>query len=208
MKRVQIIARLFALPLFALCGVAWSQVCPPSPLVVDVAGDGLELGPKGVGTHFDVDADGVIDHVQWLRSGGDEAFLVADLDGNNSIHDGSELFGQGTDLILENCKAGNGFIALAQHDKIELGGNDDGLITKEDAIWPMLRLWTDKNADGIAQRWELRRPLAAGLVAFETIPKTRIYYDEAGNFIPFYASAITIQGRKKAMVDVFFARLP
>ena len=50
----------------------------------------------------------------------------------------------------------NGFVGLAQYDARLLGGNDDGLITEADAIWPQLRIWLDLNADGVSTVDEMR----------------------------------------------------
>ena len=44
---------------------------------------------------------------------------------------------------LEGGKAANGFVALAQYDQPLLGGNDDGVISRADAIWPELTMWLD-----------------------------------------------------------------
>ena len=185
---------------------AWSQC---SPIVIDMDMMGIDLGEAGVGVHFDVNADGILDHVQWVRPGGDEVFLSLDRNGNGIIDDGSELFGVGTPLIMEGCNAPNGFVGLAQYDALEMGGNDDGLITNADAIWNELRLWHDINADGISTHSEMLTSEGAepSLIAFETIPKLRKYYDDAGNIIPYWAWATTDRrrGKKKTlMVDVFF----
>jgi len=180
-----------------------------SPIVVDLNRDGIKLGPAGVGVYFDVNADGVTDHVQWVRRQGDEAFLVADHNGNGIVDDGSELFGMGTALLLEGGTAPNGFVGLAQYDSLALGGNDDGLITREDSIWPKLHLWIDSDADGVSTTTEIRTPQDLGLTAFETIPKSRRYTDAAGNIIPFFAWATFGKLHKKTlMVDVFFVQLP
>src|SRR3954470_13842389 len=132
---------------------AWSGC---SPILLDLAHDGIQLGEAGVGVYFDVNADGVRDHVQWVRRGGDEGFLALDRDGNGVIDDGSELFGVGTPLILEGRSAPNGFVGLPQYDARQLGGNDDGLISNADAIWPQLRIWVDANADGVSTASEIR----------------------------------------------------
>src|SRR5262245_9086974 len=181
---------------------------PASPLVVDVGGDGIQLGTKGEGVYFDLLAVGTSLHLQWVRPHGDEAFLVADLNGNGRIDDGSELFGEGTMLVHRGTRARNGFIALAQYDSPSLGGNDDGLITKDDAIWSTLRLWTDSDANGRSAPGEIQTPQALGVVAFETIPRFRRHVDSAGNEIPFYAWVRKAQGKKLLMVDVFFRTIP
>jgi hypothetical protein len=185
---------------------AWAGGC--SPIVIDLANDGIRLGPPGVGVYFDVNADGVRDHVQWVRSGGDEGFLALDRTGNGLIDDGSELFGVGTPLVLENRNAPNGFVGLAQYDMRQLGGNDDGLITAADAIWPQLRIWLDADSDGVATRSELRTLAKSGITALDTIPRIRKYVDSAGNYIPYWAWAGRDAGpRRSLMVDVYFRTL-
>lgn len=180
-----------------------------SPIVIDLARDGLELGKAGVGVYFDVNADGVKDHVQWTRRGGDEGLLAMDRSGNGVVDDGAELFGVGTPLMLDGRNAPNGFVGLAQYDARELGGNDDGLITEADAIWPQLRIWLDFNADGISTIDEMRTLRSYGITALETIPKIRKRVDEAGNVIPYWAWAVQQnRGGRAAMVDVFFRQLP
>ena len=185
---------------------AWSGC---SPIVIDLGNDGIHLGEAGVGVYFDVNADGVRDHVQWVRRGGDEGFLALDRTGNGIVDDGAELFGVGTPLILEGRSAPNGFVGLAQYDSRQLGGNDDGLITDADAIWPQLRIWIDLDADGVSTIQEMRTLGSLGITALETIPKLRKYFDEAGNVIPYWAWAMqrTRPGRV-LMVDVFFRQLP
>lgn len=188
-----------------LCS-AWGQC---TPIVIDLGNNGIDLGPAGVGVFFDMDANGTRDHLQWVRRGGDEGFLAYDRSGNGIVDDGSELFGVGTPLELEGRTARNGFVGLAQYDSRQLGGNDDGLITEADAIWPQLSVWIDSNADGISTRDEMRSLKSTGLTALETIPKIRKHVDDAGNFIPYWAWA---QQRSRPgrtlMVDVFFVVLP
>ena len=187
------------------CAAAWATC---SPIVVDVGKNGIELGAAGVGVYFDVDNNGMPNHVQWVKPGGDEAFLALDRNGNGVVDNGGELFGVGTPLFFEGSNAPNGFVGLAQYDSIELGGNDDGFITEEDTIWPALRLWRDINADGVSTREEMLTPERFGIVSFETIPKFGKRYDAAGNILPYWAWAATAGRPSKAlMVDVFFLEI-
>jgi hypothetical protein len=183
---------------------AWAQC---SPIVIDTNKDGIRLGPAGRTVAFDVNADGFPDTVQWVRPRGDEAFLTLDRNRNGVVDDGSELFGVGTPLI-EGGTAPNGFVGLAQYDQPLLGGNNDGVISRADAVWPELTLWLDSNADGIATRNEMRRPESFGLTSFGTIPKVRRYIDPAGNSLPYWAWA-GASGRppRTMMVDVYFLQL-
>lgn len=182
-------------------GTAWSYC---SPIVIDLGRNGIQLGEPGVGVRFDVNADGAREHVQWVRAGGDEAFLALDRSGNGLVDNGAELFGVGTPLVLEGRNAPNGFVGLAQYDLRQLGGNDDGLITSEDAIWPQLRVWLDRDANGIATSGEMHTLQSQRITALETIPKVRKYVDAAGNLIPYWAWAQRAANEKLLMVDVFF----
>lgn len=191
----------------SLAGPAWSGGC--SPIVIDLGNNGINLGQAGVGVYFDVNADGVSDHVQWVRRGGDEGFLALDRSGNGLIDDGAELFGVGTPMILESRNAPNGFVGLAQYDSRQLGGNDDGSISEADAIWPQLRIWIDLNADGVSTHDEMRTLRSVGLTALETIPKIRKYVDAAGNVIPYWAwAALRARPGRALMADVYFLVLP
>jgi hypothetical protein len=192
---------------FLLCLVATGAWAQCSPIVIDTRKDGIDLGPAGRTVSFDVNADGSPDTVQWVRPGGDEAFLALDRNRNGVVDNGSELFGVGTPL-LEGGTAPNGFIGLAQYDQPLLGGNDDGVISREDAIWPELRLWVDSNADGIATSREMRRPESLGLTSFGIIPKVRRFTDAAGNSLPYWAWAgSTGRPARTLMVDVYFLQL-
>jgi hypothetical protein len=193
-----------------LCVGAAAEVSAEcSPILIDLGNNGINLGEAGVGVYFDINADGVRDHLQWVRSGGDEGFLALDRNGDGVVDDGSELFGVGTPMILEGGSAPNGFVGLAQYDSRQLGGNDDGLITEADAIWPQLRIWVDANADGVSTYSEMRTLKSYGITALETIPRIRKYVDPAGNVIPYWAWAMrTTRPGHVLMVDVFFRQLP
>jgi hypothetical protein len=199
---------LYAATLIATTLHAGNAYATCSPIVIDLANNGIKLGAAGVGVWFDINANGTRDHIQWVRPGGDEAFLALDRTGNGLVDDGSELFGIGTPLELQGRNAPNGFVGLAQYDSRQLGGNDDGLITEADAIWPQLRLWLDANADGRATREEMRTLRGQGITALEVIPKMHKYVDEAGNLIPLWAWATQrAMPRRALMVDVFFKLL-
>jgi hypothetical protein len=179
-SRILVLSLLAAAP--QLCN-AWGKC---TPIVIDLGKQRHQPRPAGVGVYFDMDANGTRDHLQWVQRGGDEGFLALDRSGNGLVDDGAELFGVGTPMVLEGRNAPNGFVGLAQYDSRQLGGNDDGLITEADAIWPQLRIWLDANADGVSTIDEMRTLKSTGLTALETIPKRRKYVDNAGNFIPYW----------------------
>jgi hypothetical protein len=202
MKHLKLLGAATLLAASFQAGTAWGMC---SPIVIDLNSNGIKLGEAGVGVWFDVNADGLREHVQWVRPGGDEAFLALDRTGNGLIDDGSELFGVGTPLMLEGRNAPNGFVGLAQYDQRQLGGNDDGLITELDAIWPQLRLWLDLNADGVANREEMHTLRSMGIATLDTIPRVRRYADEAGNVIPYWGWVTRrAPAGRSLMVDVYF----
>ena len=116
-------------------------VRPRDPLILDLDGDKIRLVGTAAGIEFDVDGDGTPEFTGWPK-GADDAFLVMDRNGDQIINNGNELFG----MTQRNPGKANGFEVLK-----ELDSNHDDVISKLDAAWPLLRLWTDTNQDGVSQ---------------------------------------------------------
>jgi hypothetical protein len=116
------------------------------PLILDLNGDGIRTSGDGRPISFDLDADGAPELITWLEPDSEDAFLWTDLNQNNRVDDGAELFGIGT-LLPDGRRASNGYEALAMYDTPARGGDGNGRIDVQDAIWSQLRLWRDDNHD-------------------------------------------------------------
>jgi hypothetical protein len=125
-----------------------------SPIIIDVAGEGFHLTSAADGVTFDIRGDGHPLRLAWTDGRFQNAFLA--LPGpDGMVRDGRQLFGNFT--LQPPSEHPNGFLALAEYDKRENGGNSDGVIDERDAIWSKLRLWIDENHDGVSQLNELHK---------------------------------------------------
>lgn len=166
-----------------------------SPLVLDLDDNGIVLADKRV--RFDLAGTG--ERVWMPALTGRDALLALDLDRDDRITSGRELFGNATACAARRCT--DGLEALRQHDR-----NTDGFIDAKDRVFARLLLWRDANHDGKSQPGELQGLPAAGIRAVLLEPRTDLAWsDGRGNSATRALSFRRDRGPDGVLWDVWFS---
>jgi len=175
-------------------------ICDGSPLVLDLDGDGVQLGALDDGVAFDLLGDGTRVHTAWPSAG--DGFLALDQNGNGVVDDATELFGSATGGEAFD----DGFAALARLDD-----DGTGIIDGNDAVFDELRVWVDADQDGECTPGEMSTLAGHGIRAL-SLRAQRLdagaAVDAHGNSIPLVSTYERRDGRAAALVDVWLRYRP
>jgi hypothetical protein len=166
--------------------------CKGSPLVLDLAGDGIQASSPAEGVGFDLMGFGEL-QTAWVR--GDDALLALDRNNNGRVDSGTELFGEVTGGLPHE----DGFEALATLDT-----NTDGKVDRRDSQFSRLVLWQDLNRDGRSQRSELTSLGSAGIRSIDLSKSQQSAVDRHGNDLGLQGAFTRTDGSSGLLVDVFF----
>ncbi|API86507.1 calcium-binding protein [Francisella uliginis] len=167
------------------------------PLVVDLDRDGkLETTSANGDVLFDHDNDGQATGTGWVNA--DDGLLVRDIDGSGTIDSGRELFGDNT-IKSDGTKAVDGFDALN-----DLDSNNNNVFDSSDTAYEEVKVWQDKDQDGVTDEGELTSLADAGIDSIDLNAKT-VNQNVEGGILRKTSTATNTDGGTTAVGAMDFA---
>ena len=179
------------------------------PLILNLAAPAarasITLSPPSQGVWFNIQDEtdltsgqAILRPISWPIDAADNRFLVLP-DEDGAVASVRQLFGNYTVDPETGNTTENGFLALARYD-----ANGDGIIDARDPIYTRLRLWADRNRDGIVQPRELAGLAETGIAAIDVQSDTVNEIDRYGNRTEQRSVYRTFNGTYGAIFDVWF----
>ncbi|MGV3555286.1 MAG: Ig-like domain-containing protein [Croceibacterium sp.] len=175
-----------------------AEVSLAAPVLFDFDGDGETLvGLSKSKTSFDQDGDGDKERTAWFDA--DDAILAIDRNKNGVIDDITEI-----SFLADLAGAKTDLEGLAAYDQ-----NKDGKIDADDIDFAALKLWFDKDSDGITDAGELRSLSEAGIasISLEARQDETTGVQTDGSVIYGKARFVFDDGRTGTLLDTGLAYL-
>lgn len=172
-----------------------------SPLVVKLSEDrGIRLSSPLAGIDFDIlgaKSNHILKRISWPLD--DAMAFIALPDRAGSVHGIDQLFGDNT-TGPDGRGAANGYAALAKHDS-----NRDGVIDRRDRVFSSLRLWIDRDRNGVSSAGELSSLAAHNISSVDlSYDADYVERDRYGNEILYKSVAERSSGEPLLVFDIWF----
>ncbi len=163
-----------------------------APVVLDLDGDGIELiGKADSRAYYDVKGDGYKHNIGW--AGADDGFLAIDTDGDGVISAANEL-----SFALWTTDPNDTDV---QALKSVFDTNNNGMIDAGDAQFGQLRIWQDRNGDGVTDAGELKTLAEAGIASL-SLDVAQTHYAGGGNLLSGFTTYQKADGSSGWAADV------
>jgi hypothetical protein len=140
------------------------------PIVIDLEGNGLDLiNLNASHTFFDTNGDDFLEKTGWIKSG--MGLLCYDMNNDGKITQFKEI-----SFKSWSSKAKTDLDGLRE----EFDTNKDGMLDEKDELWNKFLIWQDKNANGISEIEEIKKPSNYGISGIK-LNGIKNNYDVEGN---------------------------
>jgi len=178
-----------------------------SPIVLDPFNEGFHLTSLAGGVRFTVLPGGPLQQMSWTDANWHNGWLALDRNGNGTIDNFTELFGNYTAQPPSNDP--NGFLALAVFDDPANGGNGNGFIDPGDSVYSRLLVWIDANHNGYSEPNELHTLPSLGISKIGLTYRETPFVDQYGNHFRYRGSVWDQGGNERdSCYDVFLQIQP
>jgi hypothetical protein len=175
--------------------------------VLDPFNEGFHLTSLAGGVRFTVLPGGPLQQMSWTDANWHNGWLALDRNGNGTIDNFTELFGNYTAQPPSNDP--NGFLALAVFDDPANGGNGNGFIDPGDSVYSRLLVWIDANHNGYSEPNELHTLPSLGISKIGLTYRETPFVDQYGNHFRYKGSVWDQGGNERDICyDVFLQIQP